>query len=78
KVLSAIIEFVVPIDKAVPVLKRIRQVAGDIDTVFSLNFICRMEPDNTFPTEKIAQQAGFDISNNGKHNLGLGRPLAQD
>jgi len=78
KVLSAIVEFDVPMEKLESVLEKVRQVAAEVDTVFSVDLSCRVEPDNTVPAEEIARRAGFIPSLNGKTNVGLGRPLAKE
>lgn len=78
KVLSAIVEFDVTIDKLEAALTAIKNVAPELDTVFSLDLACRMDPDNTVPTEAIARKVGFTPSINGKTNVGLGRPLAKE
>jgi NAD-dependent dihydropyrimidine dehydrogenase PreA subunit len=78
KVLSAIVEFAVPIGKVAPVLRRLKEVAPTLDTVFSLDLACRVEPDGSVPTVELAEQAGFTPSINGKLNVGLGRPRAKE
>lgn len=78
KVLSAIVEFAVPQSQVVPVLRRLKEVAGTLDTVFSLDLACRVEADGSVPTVDLARQAGFTPSCNGKLNVGLGRPRAQE
>ncbi len=78
KVLSAIVEFDVPISKLEKALLAIRNVAPSLETVFSLDLACRMDGNNAVPTVAIAQKAGFVPSLNGKTNVGLGRPLAKE
>ncbi|MDT8903234.1 4Fe-4S binding protein [Anaeroselena agilis] len=78
KVLSAIVEFDVTIEKLAVALTAIKQVAPELDTVFSLDLASRMSADNTVPTAEIARQVGFEPSLNGKTNVGLGRPLAKE
>ncbi len=77
KVLSAIVEFSVSMDKVVPVLKALREVSRQVDTVLSMNMCSLLEPDGTCPAEKAIRDAGFEIRPNGKNNIGLGRPLAK-
>jgi len=77
KVLSAIIEFGTTPDKVPTVLKTLKEVSQQIDTVFSVNMISLLEPDGTCPAEEVARNAGFEIRPNGKNNVGLGRPLAK-
>lgn len=78
KVLSAIVEFDVVIEKLAAALTAIKNVAPQLETVFSLDLACCMDEDNTVPTEAIARQVGFTPSINGKTNVGLGRPLAKE
>ena len=77
KVLSAIVEFSVTIDKVAPVLKALREVSRQVDTVLSMNMCSLLEPDGTCPAENAVRGAGFEIRPNGKNNIGLGRPLAK-
>jgi ferredoxin len=74
RVLSGIIEFEVPIDQAPAILETLREVAGEVDTVFSLDIINLVEPDGSVPMFDMLKQAGLTPSPNGKNNLGLGRP----
>ena len=78
KVLSAIVEFAVPQSRVVEVLTRLKEVAPTLDTVFSLDLSCRVEPDGSVPTVELAKAAGFTPSINGKLNVGLGRPRAKE
>jgi len=73
KALSAIIEFDLPQAKIVPVLTKLKEVIPQINTVFSLDLACRLEEDGTNPTYKLALDAGFIPSVNGKTNVGLGK-----
>ncbi len=76
-VLSAIIEFPVKLERVPAVLEALRKVAGEIDSVFSLDICTRVAEDNSLPTEEIVRKAGYWISPNGKTNVGLGRPLKE-
>jgi hypothetical protein len=77
KVLSAIIECRFPLEKAPAVLGALKEAAKEIDTVFSVDFINRVEPDDSVPAERILTEIGIPPSINGKNNVGLGRPLAE-
>jgi len=77
KVLSAIIEFIFPIDKLKDVLTSLKKVSKEVDTVFSVECISRVEPDGSLPVEKIFSDLGIPYYINGKTNVGLGRPLAE-
>lgn len=78
KVLSAILEMLVPIEDIRGILEAIRQVAKDVDCVFSVDLITILEPDNSIPTLPILQQMQWPFAPNGKMNTGLGRPLAKE
>jgi len=75
KVLSAIIEFVVQPEKLREVLKALREIEKDIDSVFSLDLITYPEEEEKGPALKIIREMGFPVYPNGKVNLGLGRIL---
>lgn len=76
KALSAIIETKVKQEKAVEVLEVLKEVAKEINTVFSVDIInkCR---DGTIPFKSILDEAGIKVRINGKTNVGLGRPLVE-
>jgi NAD-dependent dihydropyrimidine dehydrogenase PreA subunit len=76
-VLSAIIEFPVKLERVPAVLDALNKVAGEIDSVFSLDICTRVAEDNSLPTEDVVKRAGYWISPNGKTNVGLGRPLKE-
>ena len=78
KVLSAIIEFSIPIEAFPAILETLRNVCTEIDTVCSLDLISRVEPDGTLPVTKLLAGSGISRSVNGKTNVGLGRPLAEE
>lgn len=78
KVLSAIVEFIVPIERAQEVFRVIREISGEIQTVFSLDLISKVSSDGSIPIQKEAEKAGIQCSVNGKVNVGLGRPLFSD
>ena len=73
--LSAIIEFGIVEEKAPNVLKIIQDVSTQIETVFSLCIASKARPDGTIPHVKVVEDMGLWISPNGKHNLGLGKPV---
>jgi Pyruvate/2-oxoacid:ferredoxin oxidoreductase delta subunit len=78
KVLSAIIEMVVPLAEAKAVLATIREVAGEVGCVFSVDLICPLTEDGSVPTVAILEELGWQVPPNGKVNNGLGRPLAAE
>lgn len=78
KVLSAIVECIIPIEKAPDVFAAVSEVAGEIDTVFSLDLIGKVAPDGELPLIDEIEKAGLGRSLNGKVNVGLGRPAYFD
>jgi ferredoxin len=75
KVLSAIVEGIIPIQMCREVFEVIKEIAKEIDTVFSLDIIGKVGPDKTIPAIQVMKSAGLSRAINGKVNLGLGRPL---
>jgi len=75
RALSAIIECKTTEDRGIEVLKILRRLAGEVDTVFSLCVInkCR---GFEIPFKRAMEENGFTPRINGKTNVGLGRPLA--
>jgi len=78
KVLSAIIEMKVRLERIPDVLRALERVQSEIDTVISVGVSSRCLPDGTVPHEEWVRKAGFTFSSNGKTNLGLGRPRFQE
>ena len=78
RVLSAILEFVVPLDDLENVLNTIIAAADQLDTVFSLDVIYLNDETTRKRTMEILAKAGVPPSLAGKTNVGLGRPLAKE
>jgi NAD-dependent dihydropyrimidine dehydrogenase PreA subunit len=78
KVLSAIIEFSVPVAKLDQVLSGLKQVSQQIETVFSLCVASRVAPDGSVPTQALLRRSGVWFAPNGKTNVGLGRPMVKE
>ena len=76
KVLSAIVEFMAPVEKLPEVLEVLDRVSKEIDTVFSGDIISRVGRDGSVPYIRVLQDRNRFLSINGKSNVGLGRPLA--
>jgi NAD-dependent dihydropyrimidine dehydrogenase PreA subunit len=72
KVLSAIIEMLIPLDKVNAVLETLDKVATEIDTVFSVDLVSKVALDDTVPTAEIMKKNEKWFSYNGKTNVGLG------
>ena len=78
KVLSAIIEMVVPLDRVKEVLETIRSVAPLVNCPFSIDLFSRLDAQGEAPTAKILEEIGWTPLPNIKMNTGLGRPLSQE
>jgi NAD-dependent dihydropyrimidine dehydrogenase PreA subunit len=76
KVLSGILEFPMKPERLGELALVLRKVAGEIDTVFSVDLACVAEEDGSVPMQRWAEEAGLWISPNGKLNVGLGKPAA--
>lgn len=77
RILSLVLEFVVPIEKTADVIQALRSIEDKIDTVFSLGIITRINPDKSIPVLPLLEAAGVTVRPNAKINVGLGRPLVQ-
>jgi hypothetical protein len=78
KVLSAIIEIKVNLERIPDFLGALEKVQKEVDTVISVGVASRCLPDGTIPHEEWIRKAGYPLSRNGKTNLGLGRPLFKE
>jgi hypothetical protein len=78
KVLSAIIEIKIKLERIPAYLDALEQVRPEIDTVISVGVASRCLPDGSIPHEEWVRRAGYTLSLNGKTNLGLGRPLSRE
>jgi len=72
RALTAIIEFKLEMEKAVGILKVLRAVSREIETIFSVNIINRCE-DMRIPFKSMLDDAGIEVAINGKTCIGLGR-----
>jgi Fe-S-cluster-containing dehydrogenase component len=72
--MSAIVEINVKEERAVEVLKALKEVAKEIDTVFTVDIINKCK-DDKIPILPTLEEAGINVRINGKTNIGLGRPL---
>ncbi|MCK4282090.1 MAG: 4Fe-4S binding protein [Candidatus Lokiarchaeota archaeon] len=73
RVLSAIIEFKVPLNKAILVLQAIKQIEKNIDTVFTVGVISQVMKNGAIPILDLLTQQGFSVRPNAKVNIGLGK-----
>ena len=78
KVLSAILEFKLELEKLPELFEILKKVSKEIDTVFSLDIATRVNPDGSIPTAPFIETAGLWVAPNGKTNVGLGRPRYQE
>jgi len=75
KVLSAIIEMTVPLDRVHEIIAVVKKVAKEISTVCSFDLTCKVHPGDKTPAFDLARSAGVDPTPNGKTNVGLGKPF---
>lgn len=73
RVLTAVLEALAPIEKLPEIVATLREVAREVNTVFSVNLISVVETDYVLPLVKILEDIGVEWRPNGKTNLGLGR-----
>ncbi|MCL4424326.1 MAG: 4Fe-4S binding protein [Firmicutes bacterium] len=78
RVLSVIIEGKCSEGKLPAVLTALRRVETEIETVFTLGLVSRVEADGTAPLLAILERLGFPRPLRGKVNVGLGRPPAAE
>jgi ferredoxin len=75
KVLSAIVEIKVPLERVPAVLACVRQVSKHLDTVVAVGVSTRCHPDGSEPLQELLDREGY-AAYRGKTNLGLGRVTA--
>jgi hypothetical protein len=75
KVLSAIIELMVPQRRIPEIIAAVRKVSKEISTVCSFDLTTKVDPDGGIAAFELAKAAGIQPTLNGKANVGLGRPL---
>lgn len=78
RVLSLVVEFVTDLDKTPRVIEALREVQEEVDTVFTVAAMCRVNDDRTVPVLPVLQNLGIEPRPNAKINVGLGRPLVTD
>jgi ferredoxin len=76
KVLSAIVEFVIPQEMLPRVLDTLDRVSLQVETVFVGDIITRVDEDGSVPYIDVIRGRSRFLSINGKSNVGLGRPPA--
>ena len=78
KVLSAIVEVLIPADKLTDVIKSCQEVAKEVETVFSVGVSSLVKPDGGTYFNETLTELNLEVANNGKTNAGLGRPLSKE
>ena len=78
KVLSAIIEMKITLERIPEFLHALEKIQKEVDTVISIGVASKCLADGTIPHEQWVREAGYALSPNGKTNIGLGRPLFQE
>lgn len=78
RVLSCIVEGKVKLEDLERALTLLKKVSNEIDTVFSLGLVTRMEDGFTSPLEPVLNKMNLQTRPNAKINLGLGKPLCED
>lgn len=75
RVLSAIIEIMIKPDRLRDVLRTVKQVSKEVESVFTLDVFTMLEPGLTIPRNvlDIVESEGFSWRPNAKINMGLGR-----
>ena len=78
RLLSVIIEGRCPEDRTKDVLKALQKVEKEIDTVFSLGLISRVDENGDCKALAYLADLGLPQPHRGKVNVGLGKPLSLD
>jgi hypothetical protein len=78
RLLSVIIEGRCPEDRTTDVLKALQKVEKEIDTVFSLGLISRVDENGHCKALECLDDLGLPQPHRGKVNAGLGKPLSLD
>ncbi|MDF1594074.1 MAG: hypothetical protein P1P89_21405 [Desulfobacterales bacterium] len=78
RVLSCIVEGKVKIEDLETALTAVTEASKNIDTVFSLGLVTRLQDGFTSTIAPVLEKLGLQTRPNAKINLGLGRPLIED
>ncbi|MHB8990639.1 MAG: DUF362 domain-containing protein [Chloroflexota bacterium] len=73
RVLSLVVEFIADLEKTPQVIRALKEVEQEVDTVFTVAVMCRVDDDKTVPVLPILRQLGMQPRPNAKINVGLGR-----
>lgn len=77
KVLSAILEFKIKEDQLAEVVRKLRPVLAEVDTVVSWGLATRFAKDGTLPVRARLEALGVPARPNAKINMGMGRPIVE-
>lgn len=75
RVLSLVVEFVTDLSKTPRILAALKELEHEVDTVFTVAAMCRVNDDKTVPVLPFLRAAGVQPRPNAKINVGLGKPL---
>ena len=75
KVLSAIIEMTVPLERVHEIIAVVKKITKEISTVCSFDLTCKVHPGDKTPAFDLARATGVEPTPNGKTNVGLGKPF---
>ena len=78
RIMSVVLEGKTSLSNLPRVIKALRDVEKEVNTVFSVGVICRFEDDMSIPCLKVLEELGVTPMPFAKINLGLGRPLVTD
>ena len=73
RVLSCLIEFKTKLEDVPEILRTLRSLESEVETVFTVGVISRLNPDGSVPVLSLIDREGFKVRPNAKINLGLGR-----
>lgn len=78
KILSMVVEGKTKLENLPRVIEELKKVENEVNTVFSIGIICRINEDYTIPCYDALKQLGVEVMPFAKVNLGLGKPLVLD
>ena len=77
KVLSAILEFKIRDEQLEDVVRKLKPVLANVDTVVSWGVATRFAEDGTLPVRARLAALGVPARPNAKINMGMGRPIVE-
>lgn len=78
RLMSMVLEGKTKIENLPKVIEALRKVEKEVNTVFSVGVICRINEDFTIPCYDILKELDVNVMPFAKINLGLGKPLILD